>query len=367
MPKIACVMMQKDEAFLLRPWLAYHGYLFGFENLFVFDNGSALPEVRATLSEFARKGVHVDWERDSRQDYLGKGDLIGARIASLDATHEYDFLIPLDCDEFILLRTEADFVCAREPILAHLTQLAGEKRILRFPYQLANHPLDPDIYHRFDFFKVFFASGTSMPIDHGHHVTEYSPGMEILETRLVHLHFHYKVFDMKIRQARQSWVGTINVDDREQLAAYNGPSAHLNRLLLQNKDQYYRDFLDKPHFYLPRFRALLAELGAPLDLPVEDVADHLRMHISEADVSSKHDANGVVVIVPATAGSATAPAEFRATRFHERHYLNANPDLIGAGVDPTMHFCTSGFKEGRALRPTDATRTDSVVAAAIVS
>ena len=33
MRKIACVMMQKDEAFLLRPWLAYHGYLFGCKSV----------------------------------------------------------------------------------------------------------------------------------------------------------------------------------------------------------------------------------------------------------------------------------------------------------------------------------------------
>ena len=60
-------MMKSDEAFLLRPWLAYHGYLFGCENLFVMDNGSALADVRATLREFAARGVHVDWDHASRR------------------------------------------------------------------------------------------------------------------------------------------------------------------------------------------------------------------------------------------------------------------------------------------------------------
>src|SRR5580698_10575392 len=147
MPKIACVMMQKNETLLLRPWLAYHGYLFGFENLYVLDNGSDALDVRATLGEFARKGVHVDWSHASRQDYLAKGDLVGARLQALDVAREYDFLIPIDCDEFVLLRTETDFVCSREAILTYLVTLMGEKRPLRMPYQLANHPLDPDIYH----------------------------------------------------------------------------------------------------------------------------------------------------------------------------------------------------------------------------
>ena len=43
MARVRCIMMQKDESFLLEPWLLYNGYLFGFENLTVYDNGSILP------------------------------------------------------------------------------------------------------------------------------------------------------------------------------------------------------------------------------------------------------------------------------------------------------------------------------------
>ena len=60
MTRVACLMMQKDEALLLRPWLLYHGLLFGFENLYVYDNGSTSDAVLAILREFAAVGVHVD-------------------------------------------------------------------------------------------------------------------------------------------------------------------------------------------------------------------------------------------------------------------------------------------------------------------
>lgn len=352
MKRVACVMMQRDEAFLLRPWLAYHGYLFGFENLFVLDNGSTQADVRATLLEFAREGVHVDWDHVSRQDYLAKGDLIGDRIISLDATGEYDFLIPLDCDEFILLRTEDVFICEREPILAYLTSLTGERRVLRFPYQLANHPLNPDIYHRFEFFKVFFPTGTFAPMDHGHHLAAHASGMEPKDTRLVHLHFHHKVFALKVDQARQSWVGNVDVDDRARLAGYDGPSAHLNRYFLRTREEYYRGFLDMVHFFVPRFGELLGELGAPLELPGETVADEFQLHIAEADAAFGVETNGVVVIIPVAARPDSSMAEFRTTRFHEGHYLLANPGLAEAGVDPTIHFCIHGFREDRPLRPT---------------
>ena len=310
-----------------------------------------MADVRATLREFAARGVHVDWDHASRQDYLAKGDLIGDRLRSLEATGEYDFLIPLDCDEFIVLRTEAAFVWRREPILAYLATLVGERRVLRFPYQLANHPLNPDIYHRYDFFKVFFPSGTVRPMDHGHHLA-YS-GPEPRDTRLLHLHFHHKVFSLKAEQARLSWVGTVDVDDRARLVVYDGPSAHLNRFFLQEKGEYYRGFLDMVHFFLPEFRALLHDLGAPLDLPTEAVGDDLQLHITEVDTASNFAANGVVVLVPLTPAGATTRAEFRTTRFHEGHYLQANPGLADAAVDPTVHFSIHGFREGRPLRSPD--------------
>lgn len=72
MPIVACVMMQKDEAILLEPWLTYHGHLFGFSNLHVIDNGSTRADVQAVLHRFAALGVHVDYSHPSHDDYLRK-------------------------------------------------------------------------------------------------------------------------------------------------------------------------------------------------------------------------------------------------------------------------------------------------------
>ena len=346
MRKIACIMMQKDERFLLTPWLAYHGHLFGFDNLYVLDNGSALSEVRSMLLEYAGKGVRIIWDFASRQDYLAKGELIGALIRTLDATHEYDFLIPLDCDEFVVLRTEKEFECSREAILSYIASLIGENRTLRFPYQLANHPLHTDIYHPFEFFKVFFGSGTFSPMDHGHHIAKFR---ETRDTRLVHLHFHYKIFEMKVEQARQSWVGLIDPNNLSELDRYVGPSAHLKRYFLTDREQYYRSFRNKVHFFLPQFRALLHDLGAPLELPIGFVPEKFQVQIIGVDDLLGPNDNGGVVLIPNNSGAnpaaMTEPERFRAVRFNERLYLAANPSLVAAGVDPTIHFSDYGFKE----------------------
>ena len=38
--RVACVTMQKNEDLCLEPWILYHGYLFGFENIFILDHNS---------------------------------------------------------------------------------------------------------------------------------------------------------------------------------------------------------------------------------------------------------------------------------------------------------------------------------------
>jgi hypothetical protein len=40
-----------------------------------------------------------------------------------------------------------------------------------------------------------------------------------------------------------------------------------------------------------------------------------------------------------------------AASFDPAKYIAANPDVATAGVDPLVHFCKFGFKEGRLVRP----------------
>ena len=348
MPRVACIMMQKDEQFVLKPWLAYYGYLFGFENLFVFDNGSELAEVRNILAAYEAKGVTVDRTYSSREAYRAKAEIIGAQITRLDSRREYDFLIPLDCDEFIVLKEDAGYSPSRDDILAYLGSLIGETRLLRFPYQLANHPLHPDIYHYFTFFKIFFPPDTFTWMDHGHHMGQSSKAEGFRDTRLIHLHFHYKPLDLQVERAKLGWVGSVSTDDRSQLADYNGPSGHLVPYFLKTKEQYYADFLDKPYFYLPQLRELLGSLDAPLDLPTEPVREDLAVKVNGRDPSSRFDGSGITTLIP---HRTPAGVNFVVAEFNEALYLAANPALVRPDVRPLSHFCLHGFREGRPLCP----------------
>jgi predicted SAM-dependent methyltransferase len=347
-PQVACIMMQKDERFLLKPWLAYHAYLFGFENVFVFDNGSELAEVRNTLAEYESKGVTIYRNHASREDYRAKATIIGDQIKRLDACRQYDFLIPLDCDEFIVLENDSKYTTSRDAILAYLASLIGETRLLRFPYQLANHPLHPDIYHYFTFFKIFFAADTFTWMDHGHHEGQSRKAEGFRDTQLVHLHFHYQPLDRQVEKARLSWVGSISTDDRSKLADYHGPSGHLVPYFLKTKQQYYEGLLDNVYFYLPQLRELLKSLGASLDMPAEPVPEDLTVKVVGPDPASLFDGRGQTILIPTRT---LADTVFNLAEFNAALYAEANPELAGSGMSPLAHYCLYGFRERRPLHP----------------
>ena len=103
MARTACVLAQKDEDLLLRPWLLYHGYLFGFENLHVCDNGSSRDDVLATLQEFISLGVRVDFASPDAVDTEDPQGAIHRKTGELRQDGRYDVVLSLGCDEFLVI------------------------------------------------------------------------------------------------------------------------------------------------------------------------------------------------------------------------------------------------------------------------
>ena len=101
MTRIRCVMMQKNEATLLEPWILWHAAIFGFPSLTIIDNGSTDPAVLDIQTRYEEKGVRIIRDHASHSDFLHKGEVIANIIRQWDAEESYDFAVPLDCDEFL--------------------------------------------------------------------------------------------------------------------------------------------------------------------------------------------------------------------------------------------------------------------------
>src|SRR5690606_12482040 len=98
---IACVMMQKNETALLGPWVEYHAALCGIENLYVLDNGSTDPVTLHELERRTKHGLNVNYDHVGRTAYANREAIVTRIFQDLGQSGRYDFLFPLDCDEFL--------------------------------------------------------------------------------------------------------------------------------------------------------------------------------------------------------------------------------------------------------------------------
>ena len=323
--------MQRDETLLLEPWLRYHGYLFGFENLYVHDNGSEDPGVLDVLARFAKAGVTVVYgPRDSR-DFDAKGTLLAEVIRKWDDGTDYDFAFPIDCDEFIALRERGAVTCQRNAIQEYLGAIRDLPRNFKVDTNLFNVPALPGWYWPQEGKKTFFASRTLNHLDHGFHYGSVRSDGNEMNTSITYFHMHFKPWTEFVRSARAKLIPYVDVDDLEALRTYGGPNGHVQQQLLEGRDAYEARFKGCFRIHLPGpglLLRLLGETSALFDEGVESLAfpDH-------AVTSSSH-------LFPLT-------GEFQV--FDGLKYLLRWGDVAQSKADPLLHYLRHGFYEGRAV------------------
>jgi hypothetical protein len=255
MPRIACLMMQKDEVLLLKPWLLHHGYLFGFENLYVYDNGSAEP-VRATLHQFAACGVNVDVSRGTPDDFAAKGGIIGEKIDEFMDSGRYDIALAIDCDEFVAIGGQDGPSIARSAILAEIARIHTTGAICQTQTCFYNVPGYFDLFSRRPHLKSVIPIPKFRGLDHGFHKPALAPGETYGATVLSYLHMHHKPFAHLLEGVRNKLRPWVNPEDIEAVKSYQGVGRHLTKYLLMPPDDYYA----WPDEGLVRFEGLAALL-----------------------------------------------------------------------------------------------------------
>lgn len=278
--QVACLMMQKNEDTLLEPWILYHGAMFGFENLYVYDNGSASSVCRSLLSKYAAFGVNVDISFSNKHDFENKGTLFAEKIKALEALDKYDFYFPLDCDEFIVAEQSEGFVrFDAAAVFDELSAYICDDRPLRIVAAYDNNPVVPGYFYRSDTQrKTFFASDACESLDIGFHDGKTKSGLDSVKTNIAYVHFHYKIFSDYLFSARQKLEGRVvdfSVDVLREHAASKKPGYHLIGALVKSEDEYYlslyRQYKNKRNVYfnLSFFDEYLARLGVSIFIPTD--------------------------------------------------------------------------------------------------
>jgi hypothetical protein len=276
--RVACLMMQKNERDLVGPWLEYHGNLFGFENLFVFDNGSDDIKVLGTLKEYEDKGVKVNYSYSTRGDFEKKGDIISAKIKSLDKLSPFDFYFPTDCDEFIVTYTEGGQVAwDRAAFSRSLLPFRNEKKVIEVGASLFNNP---ERNNEFMLLrrpkKCFFAQDACEFLDVGFHLGRSVEGDATVLSSIAHLHFHNRPYNVYRYFASQKMAHRLKSSSRSYVEEYvreRQAGAHIASRLLLSKEDYNDGFSrgkNSPfpvhaEVVVPEFLDFLKQLGAPLE------------------------------------------------------------------------------------------------------
>jgi hypothetical protein len=261
LPRVACLMMQKDEDHLLEPWIQYHAYLFGIENLFIWDNGSSSEQTKRILKEYQGKGLNVDFSYTTEVDFRRKGVILGDKIKELDSLERYDFYFPVDCDEFLVLRQPDDKVLSdRSSILRALMDLDQEIDALGMNWAYYNI-----IGHQGHFWglphkKTFFRSGTFKIMDHGYHEGKSKLSEGRKDTDFAYMHYHHKPHAIIVEHSKNKLRPYMNIDNEEELRAVYDKN-RLVRFILDSEEQYLKKFTKDKAIYIPHFEASLRRAG----------------------------------------------------------------------------------------------------------
>lgn len=326
-------MMQRDETVFLEPWLRYYGYLFGYENLVVFDNGSVEPSVLDTLARYARAGVTVLRDFADNAAFQHKGAIIGGAIRHLDETigaQGYDFALPVDCDEFIVALTQDGMSCARQAIHASLDAMIGRQHAFSIELSFYNLPGRTGWFFPDGNRKGFLAAGTIAELDHGFHLPRSRIDDRSIETPFAYLHFHNRPFADMQRHAARKLEGLVDVTDHEALRRFRGAGHHLVGYFFMDETGYRTRYDDAVAVAMPEFTDLMAALGVPAeaidgpaDYPVQ-LGGRLGLRLPLRD--------GV---------------ERRIGAFDGLAYIERSGDVREAGMPPLYHYLLFGRGEKR--------------------
>lgn len=233
--RVLCLeLLTKDDWPLLRSWVLHHGYLVGFEHLYIFD-GSTQPEI-ITFLKHARDvlGVNVLFTKAGLNDVEKELQSVMGQLAARDAC---DFMAKLDTDE--LLDTfkgspEASLarVATRADFQQVLNALSVDGRSYVVPWAAASVPkpieastcLDPeyDVSRSSEYFvvtpwkvpfgdkqrfvKTFASSSTFAQVDLGSHDFFGNMAMQPwgkrpkIEASLMAYHFHLTCYERAIQR-----------------------------------------------------------------------------------------------------------------------------------------------------------------------
>lgn len=302
-------MMQKNEGDTLARWLMHYSTLFGFENLTILDNGSTDLRTISMLQSAESAGVTVRWDLNQPHDFHRKGGHLTNIVRGWDGMFDYDFALPVDCDELLAVFTEAGLSCRRDAIHDAFDVLKGRLCAFRIETSLFNVPARDGWYAPVrHFHKGFVPARSILVCDDGHHEPRSRLVDEIISSSFTYLHDHHGRYVDWQAKLRNKVAGLVDPDDTVALQAY----------------------ISRPH----------AEGAHAVEALLTSEARYLELYGTEIQVMPGRGLSDMVLLE-----GPGVPARF----WDPQAYLAINPDVRGYEIGSLQHYLRHGFLEGRRL------------------
>jgi glycosyltransferase involved in cell wall biosynthesis len=185
----------KNEEAILQDWLLYHTHLVGASNVYIIDHSST-DQTPVILEKWRQKGIHVFKSKDP---FKMKSSL----LSSLMKKSGKDFIIPLDADEFLVLKEGNKLNADKERIRTYLQNL----EVGSYRYKLHQVDVIPTKREQADplinlvefktkwykdwklYAKTFYHSNYFLSTDQGNHKGQVKGGGKLKITDLTLMHY----------------------------------------------------------------------------------------------------------------------------------------------------------------------------------
>ena len=237
--RVLCVLAQRNEVACLEPWVRYHSYMVGMENIHIIDNASDDPGVLAKLEEYNRLGIGVT-RIPPGTDFNLRGRYTADVIANIESEIDFDFVFSMDCDEFLaVFKPDGTPSCRRQDVMNYLTSLKLREGMYQIPGGMENINGAPGRFiWRSHYKKVYFSNRQCLDLDIGYHNGTPRNGLPRYDGQIFYVHYQVRPYNMFRKMARQKLEPFVNPDDPEALRNHKGNNLHLTGLFALSEEEY---------------------------------------------------------------------------------------------------------------------------------
>jgi hypothetical protein len=160
-PKLALLLMQKNEGYMLEAWIKHHITIVPPQHIYIIDNGSKDFLTLSILEYALSLGCNVEKRFDSENHFLQKGTVMVLNMFELDSFNDFDFYIILDTDEFLAVEINEQIEVFSDAIHSSLAALPRSGVPLKIVKGLIADPNRAGYFQKTSVSKTFFLRETA--------------------------------------------------------------------------------------------------------------------------------------------------------------------------------------------------------------